>query len=627
MTATYHPRLIDIDLSSGEVLIIRPDSHYVREYIGGSGINARLLYDLAGPGIDPLGTENVLLLSVGPLCGTPVPCSGRHHVTAKSPLTGIFGEADVGGNFGNALRRCGFESIIVRGQAPRPVFILIEDAMGLDDGSARATVRIEDASMLAGRDAISATETIKAGYGSDLEIAVIGQAGERMVRISSVMHDGRSSRAAGRCGLGAVMGSKHLKAIAIRNTDNRVFIAAPEALKSAVRSEAGRLLRNAAGLSRFGTAGSVIAAEAIGDLPIRNWLDGEFKSGAEKLSGVTMAETILRGRFGCASCPIRCGREIALNNSNYQMPQGAGPEYETLASLGSMLVVDDLEAVSYAGYLCNSYGIDTISTGGVIAFAVEAFERGYLTEDDFDGHRPQWGSAETLIRLVKLIGLREGIGAVLGDGVRIAARTLGIPDDADFVIHVKGLELPMHDPRAYNSLAVSYATSNRGACHLQGFTHPFERTLSLPELGYEKALDRYAVEGKGQFTATMQNLMCVFDSLKLCKFLMSSGLPLRAMKEWVSFATGWDLDLDELMLTGERIYNLKRMYNVEHGISRKDDTLPIRILNHERGSGGSSNNLPELEPMLTEYYEARGWDEHGVPEQSTLRRLGLDEVE
>ena len=254
----------------------------------------------------------------------------------------------------------------------------------------------------------------------------------------------------------------------------------------------------------------------------------------------------------------------------------------------------------------------------------EAFERGYLAERDFDGYRPQWGSAETLIHLVKLIGLRQGIGAVLGDGVRIAARTFGIPDDADFVIHVKGLELPMHDPRAYNSLAVAYATSNRGACHLQGFTHPFERGLGLPELGYEKPLDRCAVQGKGRFTVTLQNLMCVFDSLKVCKFLLTSGLPLRAMTEWTSRAAGWDVDLDELMLTGERIFNLKRMYNVEHGINRKDDTLPIRILSHRRGSGGSAENLPQLEPMLSEYYEVRGWDENGVPGQRTLRQLGLD---
>lgn len=624
MTAMYQPRLLDIDLSSGEVLISRPDALYAREYIGGSGINTRLLYDLTGPDTNPLDADNVLLLSVGPLCGTAVPCSGRHHVTAKSPLTGIFGEADVGGNFGNSLRRCGFEGMIVRGQSARPVFVVIEDAMYLDDGAARLAVHIEDASMLINRDAISAAETIRATHGPDLEIAVIGQAGERMVRISSIMHDGKSSRAAGRCGLGAVMGSKRLKAIAVRKTDNRVFIADPEGLRSSVRMEAGRLLRNAAGLSRFGTAGSMVAIEAIGDLPIRNWRDGEFKSGAQRLSGVTMAETILTGRFGCASCPIRCGREVALQDSKYQMPESAGPEYETLASLGSMLLVDDLEAVSYAGCLCNAYGIDTISTGGVIAFAIEAFERGYLVERDFDGYRPQWGSAETLIHLVKLIGLRQGIGAVLGDGVRIAARTFGIPDDADFVIHVKGLELPMHDPRAYNSLAVAYATSNRGACHLQGFTHPFERGLGLLEFGYDKPLDRYAVQGKGRFTVTLQNLMCIFDSLKVCKFLLTSGLPLHAMAEWTSRAAGWDVDLDELMLTGERIFNLKRMYNVENGINRKDDTLPIRILSHKRGSGGSAESLPRLEPMLNEYYQTRGWDENGVPGQRTLRKLGLD---
>lgn len=623
MSRQFSPRLLDVDLTAMTLGVRRFHNDLTMRYIGGSGMNARILSDLTGADTDPLGPANVLLFSTGPLVGTVAPSSGRHHVTSKSPLTGILGEADVGGYFGQTMRRAGFEGIIIRGTARRPVCLIIEDAAGLDDKAAHDAVRIEDASSFWGHDTISADEMIKAAYGADLEVALIGQAGERMAGIASIMHDGKSSRAAGRCGLGAVMGSKHLKAIAIRKTRNQVFVADSDGLKTSARGQAKQLVKNAAALGRFGTAAGMEAIEAIGDLPINNWRDGEFKDGARKLSGVTMAETILTGRFGCASCPIRCGREVGVEDHRYGTFAGAGPEYETLASLGSMLLLDDLEAVSYAGYLCNAYGLDTISTGSVIAFAIEAFERGYLTEKDFGGWKPERGSADTLMHIIGLIGLRHGIGELLGEGVRAAAKQLRIPADDDMVIHVKGLELPMHDPRAYNSLGLGYATSNRGACHLQGFSHPFERAASLPELGYAQPIDRYGVEGKGVFLAKLQDLMCVLDSIKACKFLVTSGVSLVAVAEWVAAATGWDIALEDLMAAGERIFNLKRMYNVKCGISRKDDTLPTRILTQRRGSGGSAENLPRLEPMLDEYYVARGWSAEGIPTESTLSRLEL----
>lgn len=623
MGRQFSPRFLDVDLTSETVRVRRFSDEFTRLHVGGSGINARLLYDSTGADTDPLGPDNVLIFSTGPLTGTLALSSGRHHVTSKSPLTGILGEADVGGYFGQTMRRAGFEGIIIHGEANRPVCLVIEDAMSLGDGIAHEAVRIEDASLIWGRDTISADEMIKSAYGSDLEVALIGQSGERMAKIASIMHDGKSSRAAGRCGLGAVMGSKRLKAIAIRKTANQVFVADSDRLKISARAQARLLAKNAAALGRFGTAGGMEAIEAIGDLPIKNWRDGGFKDGARKLSGVTMAETILTKRFGCASCPIRCGREVKIGDNSYGTYEGAGPEYETLASLGSLLLIDDLEAISYAGYLCNAYGLDTISTGGVIAFAIEAFDRGYLTEEDFGGYRPEWGSVHTLLDMIELIGLRQGIGELLGEGVRTAAKELGIAEKDDMVIHVKGLELPMHDPRAYNSLGLGYATSNRGACHLQGFSHPFEHAVSLPEVGYAEPLGRYAVEGKGAFLATLQDLMCVLDSIKACKFLVTNGASLIAIAEWVACVTGWDIGLEELMVTGERIFNLKRMYNVGCGIRREDDTLPTRILTQKRGSGGSAENLPPLEPMLQEYYVARGWSNEGIPTRSTLKRLKL----
>lgn len=624
MGNTWLPRLLDIDLSSGKVSTLRYSEEQVRPYIGGSGLAASLLAESTGPDTDPLSESNVLIYSLGPLAGTIAPTSGRHHITAKSPQTGIFGESDVGGYFGRALRRAGFAGLVIRGKAPGPAYILVEDAARFDDSHAHEAVRVLDASSLWGKDAIAADEALKARHGSDVEVSVIGQAGERLARIAAIMHDGRSSRAAGRCGLGAVMGSKNLKAVVVRSTSNQVPLHDPEGFRESVRAENRHLPGGAARMGQYGTAGGVVHAEEIGDLPIKNWFQGEFKEGAQKLSGVVMAETILTKRFGCAACPIRCGREVELKSPQYGGYWGAGPEYESLGSLGSMLLVDDLEAVTYAAYLCNAYGLDTISTGGVIAFAIEAFERGYLDVADFDGHAPAWGSVDTLFRLVTMIGERRGIGEILGNGVRAAAAALGIPADADFVIHVKGLEPPMHDPRAYNSLAVGYATSNRGACHLQGFSHPVERGVPMPELGFPEQLDRFATADKGRLVAKMQDLMCVFDSAKLCKFLVVAGRPRpTTIADWLAKATGWDIDFDEMMLAGERISNLKRMYNVRCGISRKDDTLPKRIATHKRGSGGAAENLPDLEAMLDDYYAARGWTSDGIPEKHTLDRLGV----
>lgn len=627
MGNTWRPRFLDIDLSSGRVSVTRYSEERVRPYIGGSGFGASLLAENTGHDTDPLSESNVLIYSLGPLSGTIAPTSGRHHITAKSPQTGIFGEADVGGYFGRALRRSGFEGLIVRGRAKSPAYILIENATHTEDSGAHEAARVLDASALWGKDAISADEALKAMHGNDVEVSVIGQAGEKLAKIAAIMHDGRSSRAAGRCGLGAVMGSKNLKAVVVRSIRNEVDLHDAQGFRESVRAEVLQLPGGAAKMGQYGTAGSMVSAEECGDLPIKNWLDGEFKEGAKKLSGVVMAETILTKRFGCAACPIRCGREVELKSPQYGGYWGAGPEYESLGALGSMLLIDDLEAVAYAAYLCNSYGLDTISAGAVIAFAIEAFERGYLSVGDFEGHVPTWGSVDTLFTLIRMMGERHGIGEVLSDGVRSAAAALGIPADADFVIHIKGLEPPMHDPRAFNSLAVGYATSNRGACHLQGFSHVVEKAIAMPELGYAEGLDRFATSGKGRLTAKMQDLMCVFDSVKLCKFLIIAGRPrLATIADWIAKATGWDVDADELMVAGERIYNLKRLYNARCGVTRKDDTLPKRIATHRRGSGGAAENLPRLDEMLDEYYAARGWTSDGIPEESTLDRLGLKQV-
>jgi len=402
-------------------------------------------------------------------------------------------------------------------------------------------------------------------------------------------------------------------------------VARPDELRRSIKEFLPTLVANTKFRKEFGTAGGIIAAENVGDLPIKNWQAGSWEEGAERVSGQRMAQTILTGKFYCSACMIGCGREVKITSGPYAGVQGAGPEYETLGMMGSLCLVDDLEAIAMANELCNRYGMDTISTGAVIAFAMECFEHGLVTEQDAGGVNLAWGNADAVIELIHQIGQKKDLGRVLAEGVKRAAAKIG-GIAGEFALHVKGLEPPAHDPRAFNSLAVAYATSNRGACHLQGFTHPYETAAVLPELGYTKPLNRFDVKGKGKLTADLQNLMCMCDSLKICKFAVVGGVTLTHLVNWLNLVTGWDLDIAGFMQRGERLFNLKRLYNIRCGISRKDDTLPQRLLSLKRGSGGAADNLPPLGEMLAEYYDYRGWDEFGRPLPFKVEELALNDI-
>lgn len=582
------------------------------KYIGGSGLAAKILYDETSVETDPLGPENLLIFMTGPLTGTKVPLSGRHHVVMRSPLTGIFGESDVGGTWGTELKRAGYDGVVVKGRAEKPVYVWICDG----------DVEIRDADHLWGQDTYVLDQSIKGETDAKAVVMSIGPAGERLARIAAVMTDGRDGRAAGRCGPGAVMGSKNLKAIGVRGSGGP-RVADEEGLAQNLRELNPLIVKNTKGMHDYGTSSGMTTIEKLGDLPIKNWLEGTFEEGAEKISGQTMAKTILTSRYYCSGCIIGCGRIVKVTKGLYAGVDGAGPEYETLAMLGSLCMIDDLEAIAKANELCNRYGLDTISTGAVIAFAMEAYGKGLITSRDTGDLDLAWGNAEAMVQMVETIGEREeGLGWLLGEGIERAAEKIG-GLTSEFALHSKGLELPAHDPRAHYSVGLGYATSNRGACHLQGCTHLFERTVTMADLGYPEVQDRHGVVGKGEFTAKMQDLMCMYDSLKLCKFLLFGGVKLHHMVEWLNYVTGWDFTMEEFMRTGERIYNLKRMYNVRLGISRKDDTIPPRILVHKRGSGGAAENLPPLGEMLSEYYEYRGWDEMGIPKPEKLEELDL----
>ncbi|MDI3502993.1 MAG: aldehyde:ferredoxin oxidoreductase [Archaeoglobi archaeon] len=609
----YMGKLLRVDLTRKEVKEEELKEELARKFIGGSGLAAKILYDeLPDPaGVDPLSPENILIFMTGPLVGVKVPNSGRHSVCAKSPLTGIWGEANSGGTWGVEFKKTGYDGIVITGKAEKPVYLWIHEG----------GVEIRDASHLWGRDTFETDDIIKEETDKKAVTASIGPSGEKLVKISAVMNDGRDARAAGRTGMGAVMGSKNLKAIAVRG-EKEIPVYDEEKLNELTKGLGKMIAEKAERMGKYGTANIVLMVEEIGDLPIKNWLQGRWIEGAEKLSGERMAETILKRRYFCKNCVIGCGRIVEIKEGKWKLEEQAGPEYETIGAFGSMCLIDDLGAVSKLNEICNRYGIDTISAGSIVAFAMEAYERGVLKESDI-GFPLRWGDADAAIRLTEMIARKEGIGALLSEGVKRAAEKLG-GLALEMAIHSKGLELPMHDPRAYSSIAVAYATSNRGACHLQGLTHPLEGRLVIPELGYDEPLDRFEIKGKGIMSAKMQNLMAMFDALTLCKFLIFGGITVKHLVDWLNATTGWNFTVEEFLKTGERIYNIKRMFNVKCGVSRKDDTMPLRTLTHKRGEGGSADFLPAWNIMLSEYYEFRGWDEIGIPKEEKLRELGLE---
>ena len=602
-------KVLQINLSKKKYEIKELSDTLVKKYIGGSGLAAKLLYDLTDGTTDPLGEDNPLIFMTGPFTGTIIPTSGRHAVVAKSPLTAIWGESDVGGSWGYEFKRTGFDGIIITGKAEKPVYIWINNGK----------VEIRDAEHLWGIDTYDLDPLIKEETDSKAVVTCIGRAGENQVLLSSIMSDGANARVAGRCGLGAVMGSKKLKAIVVRG-NQEVPVANSNELKKLVRQYAPIMVKETKMFGKYGTSGGIEGDEEIMDFPIKNWYQERWPEGAKKLDGIRMAETILIGRYYCKTCIIGCGREIEITKGPYAGVKGAGPEYETMGTLGGLCLIDNLEAIAKGNELCNRYGIDTISTGAVIAFAMEAYEKGIISQTDTEGVKLTWGNAEAMLVLIEKIVKKEGyIGRLLGQGVRKAAETLGHGAE-EFAIHVKGLEFPAHDPRTFNGVALSYATSNRGACHLQGFTHGFEKTFTMPEIGINQPHPRHQIEGKGEFTAKLQDLMCLFDSVKLCKFAIGGGIKLTTITDYYNAVTGLNLKNKDLMKIGERLYNLKRLYNVRCGISRKDDTLPPRILTHRRGP-----NLPHLGRMLHDYYNFRNWNEEGIPSQGKIKELGLDE--
>lgn len=605
----YTGRLLHVDLTKGscEAKEIEPR---LLGLIGGSGFAADILYRETGPETAPLGPENVLCFMTGPLTGTAVMCSGRHEVAAKSPLTGIYGEASAGGHWGAMLKKAGFDGIVVRGRSESPVYLWIAEG--------RAELR--PANHLWGLDTFETDRRVKAETTDKAVVTCIGVAGERMVPLAAIMSEGKEARAAARGGLGAVMGSKNLKAIAVFGTRD-VTVHNLDAVLEMNRRIGPETVRANEGMKRYGTGASLEYVEKIGDLPIKNWSQGTWKEPASRIGGMQIVKQMRTRTTACYRCPIGCGKMITDPDGPYGPVDGRGPEYESLAALGSYVLMDDLHAIVYANELCNRLGLDTISTGAAIAFAMELYEKGIIDAHDTGGLHLKWGDPQTVFTLIGQIAHKEGFGAILGLGTRQASRVIGRGAE-EYAMQVKGLELPAHDPRARSSLALAYATSNRGACHLQGQSSIFESRATDPSIGIDEPLDPHTWEGKADLVVKAQAIGSMYDSLCMCRYFRPG---VDQVSKYFTYVTGVDMTPAEFLRTGTKIFTLKRLYNLRCGITRKDDTIPPRIATLAFPEGGSAGHVPHLGKMLGEYYRIQGWSEDGIPTLETIRELGLEE--
>ena len=591
-------RILRINLSSGKISKESLDESLARNFLGGRGIATKILYDELPAGTDPLSPENKLIFAAGPLTGTSAPTGGRYMVITKGPLNGAIASSNSGGFFGKEFKTAGYDLIIFEGKAEKPVYVWIKD----DE------VEIRDASDLWGKNTHETTDILMERIGdSKAKVACIGPAGEKLSLIACIIND--KHRAAGRTGVGAVMGSKNLKAVVVRGT-GRVELADADKFREAQKASMGKIRENpttSQGLPAYGTAVLVNVINENGLFPTRNFQTGVFE-GASKISGETLADMYLTKNTHCFACPIGCGRATKINGR-----EGEGPEYEVAWSFGADCGVDDLKAIVEANYLCNELGLDGISAGATIAAAMELYERGYIPKEDLDGPELKFGSAEAIVEYTRKMGLREGFGDKLAEGSYRLAAAYGHPE---LSMSVKKQELPAYDPRGAQGHGLEYATSNRGGCHVRGYM------ISPEILGAPEKIDPQVLEGKPTWVKTFQDLTAFIDASGLCLF-SSFALGADEYGALASAATGWEMDANEVLKIGERIWNLERLFNLREGFTKDDDTLPERLLKEPMPEGPNKGTVHKLGELLPEYYKVRGWDENGVPTEEKKKELGL----
>ncbi len=599
-------KLLLVDLTSGHLSTEPLNESYARQFVGGAGLACRYLYERINRDTDPLGPDNPLLFITGPLVGTAAPMCGRYEVCARSPQTGLWGESNSGGRFGPYLRFSGFDGVLLTGRAPHPVYLSIWNGQA----------ELRDAQRLWGKDTYETQDAIQAELGdARVSIACIGPAGENQIKYAAVINDW--GRAAGRTGMGAVMGSKNLKAI-VAGGDFRVPVADEAALKVAAQAAAQAAQEDPTCqfLAAGGTASTVDTTMWMGDVPNRYFTVGLWEPVA-KLGGATMAETILKRKKACYRCVVGCGRVTTITGK-HATETIDGPEYETDIAYGSLILNDDLSSTAYAGHLCNRLGLDTISAGVTIAFAYYLFDQGLITAADTGGLELKWGDPEPALLLTEQIARREGFGAVLAEGARSLGRKYGVEDMA---AQVNNLEVPMHDPRAFAGQGLVYATSPRGACHEQGNMFLVDLGAPTPELGIEIGNRLESSEEKALMTARVMNWRTLYNSFIMCNFC---NPPVSTIVDLLNAATGWGLQIDDLPPLGERTFQLKRLLNGKLGLTPQNDRLPSLLL-QPLPDTTVETQVPDMDVLLPAFYRVRDWDpQTGMPTGEKLRDLGLE---
>ena len=611
----WHGKILRVDLANEKVSVEEIEPQTAKDFIGGRGWAIKYLYDEVDSTVDPLAPANKLVFGTGPLTATPAPTGNRYMVITKSPLTGALSCSNAGGMFPTEMKRTGFDLFIFEGKAERPVYLWVNVARSGD----QPQLEIRPAEHLWGKTVPETEDILLGETDPKARVACIGPAGERLVKIAAIMND--KHRAAARSGVGAVMGSKKLKAVVVRGT-KKTPLAEPKAMRELcklVHSEVNRDVKKGSSLREYGTAYVPPVTNEMGILPTRNFQTGVFE-GVDDISGHVLKEKYLIRAKPCFGCPIACGRDTRVDDPVYG-GEGEGPEYETIAALGSSCGIDNLAAVTKANYVCNELGVDTISMGVTLSCAMEMYERGILPESDVGRPLP-FGDADAVISLIQQTAYREGFGDALAEGSYRLASKYGHPE---FSITAKKLEFPGYDPRGSKGMGLLYATSNIGASHMAG-------DLAYAEVfGVPEKIDPLTIEGKPHLIHRFEDAFAVIDAAGLCVFLSVRYLfdpdvnlwPTRLTK-LMNHATGAGYTEETLLQAGERIFNLERLFLLKAGFTKDDDTLPQRMLEEPMPEGPAKGHVVELDQMLPEFYRLRGWDENGVPTDAKLAELGLE---
>lgn len=620
--------ILRVDLSQGKIAKQPLTKELAYGYIGQSGINAKILYDEVKHNTDPFSPENRIIFGTGPLGGTTAPCSGRWTVTSKSPLTGGFGDANSGGHWGPELKFAGYDNIVIHGRSDKPVYLWIDDN----------SVEIRDASNVWGKDNWETDRIIKEEIGDNhVQIATIGQAGENKVRYSCVICN--LARAAGRTGMGAVMGSKNLKAIAVRGTKG-ISVNNIDAFEKAVEEANADILKDPLFETAhvFGTTAITMLAQMLGFLATRNWQESVFEQ-IDNISGETLLEKHVVRHKGCFNCPVSCSRYYLVSEGTYAGTHGEGPEYENIAAFGPRCGNGDLPSILKMNNMANMYGLDSISAGNAMAWAMECYQKGIFTQEDTDGLDLTWGNHASMVQLIEKITKREGFGDLLADGAYRASVKVGKGSEA-FIVQSKGMIHPSVDTRGTKGMALGFAVSTRGGDHLKGLPlYEVAPMFYIEDIKEEMGID--VGDGKGfwgtyenkpKFMIWHENWHCVVDSIGLCKLEGIAFKPLRP-KHFVKLlttATGWEIDKPGLEKCGERIWTIEKAFNLREGMGRKEDYPPSRLMNEPISTGPAKGDLikqEDFDRMLTEYYSQRGWDnESGIPTRVKLQELGLENI-